>query len=129
MKVFGTFETIFGFFAVRPELAQTWRQKWMNTLTIPFINLILAEGSILLLIYLITDAATFQEFSETVYGLVTLVTVIFGLTIYYSNSEQMFKLNDDFQSAIEMRKYFTNFTLFYNFDSQIYKWFLYEQQL
>lgn len=112
MRVFQTFEQIFAFFIVRPELAKTSRQQWMNKWKIPVIIYILAVASTTLLIYLFHDAKTSQEYSETVYGLATLLTGTFGLSMYKLKSEQIFKMNDDFQSAIEMREYFSDFILF-----------------
>lgn len=105
MKVFQTYEKIFAYAIVRhPETQNGFLYKWFIILKAPFINCTTTFAWIALIIYLIRDARTFQEFSETIYASVTLASTMFALSVYFVKSMEFFTLIDNFQQVIEMRK-------------------------
>lgn len=61
-------------------------------------------GVISLIQFLISEAQTFQDYSESVYPLSTILTDFFVVIIYVWKKEQIFKLVDDLENAIEERE-------------------------
>lgn len=101
MRVFETYEKIFTYGVIRPELLKTSSQKFFARLKVPFINLTTAYGWFAVCIYVIKDAQEFREYSESVYALTTLATTMFGLTIFDWKKMGQFKLIDDFKFVME----------------------------
>lgn len=101
MRVFETYEKIFTYGVIRPELLMTPSQKWFANLKVPFINMTTGIAWILLLTFVIKDAQEFREYSESIYALSTLATTIFGLSIFDWKKMGQFKLIDDFKYVIE----------------------------
>lgn len=106
MKVLKTYEKLFAYGVIRPELRKTPSQKFLANLKVPFINLLTAYGWMSLLIYVIKYAEEFREYSESIYALTTLATTIFGLTMFHLKKIGQFKLIDEFKYVMEKSKLF-----------------------
>lgn len=106
MKVFETYEMIFAYGVIRPELLKTSSQKLIAHLKVPFINITTGFSWFFLIVYVIKDAQEFREYSESIYALTTLGTTMFGLTIFDWKKIGQFKLIDDFKFVLEESKLF-----------------------
>lgn len=74
---------------------------------LPFFSL--GYGFAFTLIFLLYEAKTFQEFSETLYPVVTTLLNIGNLTVLMSNGKRIFELIDRFGDVVENRKPITLF--------------------
>lgn len=115
MKIFQGYEKCLAFAFVRPELKKQCRHptfiamafnlipKNINLKTLRFYCLGISSG-ILLVLFSFFDARTFQEYSETAYGVASVTFVVVGMMQFESRQVELFKLIDDTGNIIEERK-------------------------
>lgn len=105
MKVFQTYERIFAYAIVRPEIAKTRFEKLFNNSKVLFVNLLSLYAWSCLLIFFTNNVKTFREYSETIYALSTIATTMFCVKIYEWKKMELFQLVDNFGNVIETRKF------------------------
>lgn len=118
MKLFQAFEKIFTLVTIRVELpknppnpnsktnvlkpVQVQVQPYGLRNLIPQICFGYGAGSTG--VFLFVEARTFQDLSEALYGLVTMILNICNFTVLFCNGAKILELIDKFESSIQTRK-------------------------
>lgn len=88
-------------------------QKNFVTLKNLWVYLMMVSGVFCLLVFLSNDAQTFQEFSETIYAISTLICCFVVIRIFEVNKTHIFALIDNFEKTIDTRKKHFNILIYY----------------
>lgn len=88
-------------------------QKNFVTLKNLWVYSMMVSGVFCLLVFLSNDAQTFQEFSETIYAISTLICCFVVIRIFEVNKTHIFALIDNFEKTIDTRKKHFNILIYY----------------
>lgn len=118
MKLFQAFQEIFTLVAIRVKLPKNPPAPNSNTNVLKPVqvhvepyglrNLIpqicFGYGAGLTGVFLFVEARTFQELSEAIFGLVTMILNICNFTVLFCNGAKILELIDKFETSIQTRK-------------------------
>lgn len=105
MKVLQTLQKTLSFIIVRDATEKTtFIQKCLSVFNYIWVGSCFFFGIILLILFLFLEAETLQDYSETIYPLVTISIDAVILLIHLSRKSKIFTLIDNLENIIENRK-------------------------
>lgn len=105
MKVLQTFQKTLSFVVTRDAPHETSRiQKFISAFNYLWVGSFFLFGMLFMVLFLLLEAQTFQDYSETFYPLFTLLIDSCIISIYLSRKTKIFALIDELENIIEQRK-------------------------
>lgn len=120
MKIFQRYQEFLAYAIVRPNVQQfligedissgtkclKFLEKNVNVKTL-HIYIMNAIGCSCLTIFFFDGAQVFQEYAETIYALLAMMVITYGLSVYEDKKVKLFQLINDIENEIEKRKFTT----------------------
>lgn len=96
MKVLQTFQKTLSFVVTRDASISAFNYIWVGSFFL--------FGMIFMVLFLLLQAETFQDYSETFYPLFTILIDTCIILIYLSRKTKIFALIDELETIIEQRR-------------------------
>lgn len=105
MKVFQEYEKFVAYAFTRPDSSKIpgLLERYGISAKTLTINSVIFSGMYFLILFILDEAETLQEYSETVYALTTLASITSGFVLFEWRQIHLFGSIDAFQNIIESR--------------------------